>query len=142
MNKEKRKVSRGILFIDDKVLLLKRIRKENNKYLHYYAIPGGGIEEFETKEEACIREIKEETNLLVSINKYLTKEEYEMGICYYFFVNYQGGIPTLGGIEKELNNKDNYYEIKLIDINSLDNIFIYGIGKSVIKEAYKIYKNK
>ena len=138
----KRKVSRGIIFIDDKVVLLKRIRKENNKYLHYYAIPGGGIEENETIEDACIREIKEEVSLDVTINKYLGVEEYETGICYYYKVNYLGGKPILGGEEKERNNPDNYYEVSLIDIKDLDNIFIYGQGISMIKKAFNTNKEE
>lgn len=134
---KKRVVSRGIVFIDNKVVLLKRIRKENDKYLHYYAIPGGGKEENETIEIACIRELKEELSLDVSINKYLGKEEYETGICHYFKVNYQGGTPILGGEEKEKNNPDNYYEIELVDLNNLNNIFIYGAGVHMIKKAFK-----
>ena len=131
----KRETSRGIIFIDNKVVLLKRIRKDKNEYLHYYAIPGGGIESNETKEDACIREIKEEVGLDVTIDKYLGMEEYDTGISYYFKVNYLGGIPTLGGEEKEHNNPDNYYEVSLIDINDIDNIFIYGIGTQMIKKA-------
>ena len=131
----KRRVSRGIIFIDNKVVLLKRIRKDKDKYLHYYAIPGGGIENNETKEEACIREIKEEVNLNIMIDKYLGVEEYDTGICYYFKTKYQGGIPSLGGEEKERNNPDNYYEVELIDINKIDDIFIYGLGIEMIKKA-------
>ena len=134
--KEKRKVSRGIIFIDNKVVLLKRIRKESDYYLNYYAIPGGGIEEGETKTDACIREIKEEVNLDVTISEYLGMEEYETGICYYYKTNYLGGIPVLGGEEKEHNNPDNYYEVELVDINKLDDIFIYGDGIKMIKKAY------
>jgi 8-oxo-dGTP diphosphatase len=132
----KRVVSRGIIFIDDNVVLLKRIRKENDKYLQYYAIPGGKVENGESLEQACLREIKEEVCLDVTINKYLGSEEYETGICHYFKVNYQGGTPILGGEEKEHNNKDNYYEVKLININELDNIFIYGQGNNMIRKAY------
>ena len=131
----KRIVSRGIIIIDKKIVLLKRIRKENNNYLHYYAIPGGGVEKNETLEEACIREVKEEVNLDVTIDKYLGSEEYDKGICHYYKVNYLGGIPTLGGEELEKNSPDNYYEVELIDYNKLDSIFIYGSGIEMIKKA-------
>jgi len=137
---KKRKVARGITFIDNKVLLLHRIRKENDNYLDYYAIPGGGVEFGETMEEACIREVLEETSLNVSINTFLKFEEYEMGVCYYFLTNYQGGTPILSGEEKERNNKDNFYEISLIDINSLNNINMYGIGLEMIQKAYNLIK--
>lgn len=134
----KRIVSRGIIFIDDKVVLLKRIRKENDKYLHYYAIPGGGVEEGETLEETCIREVKEEVSLDVTIDKYLGVEEYDKGIVHYYKVNYLGGTPILGGEEKERNNPDNHFEVSLIDVKDLDNIYIFGKGIEKIKEAYKI----
>lgn len=133
----KRITARGIIFIGNKVVLLKRIRKEKDTYLHYYAIPGGGKEEYESITDTCIREIKEEVSLDVTIDKYLGKEEYDKGIVYYYKVNYLGGIPTLGGEEKEQNNKDNYYEVELIDIKDIDNIFIYGKGIEMIKESYK-----
>lgn len=138
---KKRITSRGILFFNNKVLLLKRIRKENDTYLNYYAIPGGGVEINETLEEACIREVLEEVSLDVSINKYLGYEEYENGICHYYLVNYIKGEPVLGGMEKEISNPDNYYEINLIDIKNIDNIKMYGMGIQKIKEAYKLYKN-
>ena len=136
----KRKVARGITFIGEQVLLLHRIRKEGDKYLEYHAIPGGGVED-ESIEEACIRELKEETSLDVSINSYLGFEEYETGVCYYFLTNYQGGTPILGGEEKEKNNPDNFYEIKLIDVSLVDSLNMYGINKEMIQKAYQIYKN-
>lgn len=131
----KRVVSRGIIFIDNKVVLLKRIRKQNDNYLHYYAIPGGGVEKNESLEQACIREIQEEVSLNVTIDKYLGNEEYENGICHYYKVNYLGGTPILGGEEKENNNPDNYYEVVLMDTNELDKIFIYGKGIEMIKKS-------
>lgn len=138
---KKRKVARGITFIDNKVLLLHRIRKENDQILDYYAIPGGGVEDMESIEDACLREVLEETSLNVSINSFLEHEEYENGVCYYFLTNYLGGTPVLGGEEKENNNPDNSYEISLIDIHEIDNINMYGIGINMIKKAYEIHKN-
>ncbi len=137
---EKRKVARGIVFFKDQVLLLHRIRKEGNKYLEYYAIPGGGIENLETKEEACIREVKEETSIDVKINLYLGMEEYDRGIAYYYLTDYISGEVSLGGEEKEQNNPDNFYEIAFIKIADLDKIMIYGLGGEMIKKAYKIYQ--
>ncbi len=55
----------GILVRDNKVLLVKR---KNDPYVGYYALPGGFVEYNETTENAIIREMKEETNLDVKIN--------------------------------------------------------------------------
>ena len=43
----------------------------------YYEFPGGKIEINETKEEALIREIKEELNIDISIDSYITTIEYD-----------------------------------------------------------------
>ena len=48
--------------------------------------------------------------------------------------------PTVDYLKEKLNGFntcDNYYETRLIPINDLDNIFIYGIGKELIKEVFK-----
>ena len=131
---EKRKVARGITFFDDKVLLLHRIRK-GNELLEYYAIPGGGVEENETMEEAVVRELKEETSIDVKINSYLGMEAYDMGVCYYYVTEYKAGEIQLGGEEKAQNNPDNFYEIELVPTSNLDKIKIYGFGVEMIKKA-------
>lgn len=58
---------RGIIEKDGKLALI------HKKEYDYYAFPGGGINEGETYEEALIREVKEETGLIVipeSITEY------------------------------------------------------------------------
>ncbi len=132
---EKRKVARGITFFDDKVLLLHRKRREGNEILEYYAIPGGGVEENETREEAVVRELKEETSIDVKINAYLGMEAYDTGVCYYYVTEYKTGEIELGGEEKAQNNPDNFYEIELVPITNLDKIKIYGLGVEMIKKA-------
>lgn len=136
----KRRVSRGITFFDDKVLLLHRIRNIDGEFFSYYAIPGGGIDRYESIDDACIRELNEEASINVNIEEFLGFDEYENGLCYYFLTKYQSGEVKLGGEELEQNNPNNFYELEFIDINDLDNIFIFGLGKEMIKKAYKIYK--
>ena len=58
---------RGIIEKDGKLALI------HKREFDYYAFPGGGIDEGETYEEALIREVKEETGLIVipeSITEY------------------------------------------------------------------------
>ena len=59
----KRVSTRAIIFIDDKIALIYRNKNGNI----YYSLPGGGVEENETLEEATIREVKEELNLDVEV---------------------------------------------------------------------------
>ena len=64
MDKPIRKAVRCYLIEDDKIVVTKY--KEGNKKVGYYDIPGGKIEEGETPEQAAIREMKEETGLLIN----------------------------------------------------------------------------
>lgn len=54
----------GIIIIDGKILLIER---GNPPFKGRYALPGGFVDYGETVESACIREMKEETNLDVRI---------------------------------------------------------------------------
>lgn len=51
---------------DGKLLMARQHPKGGGVYIDCWHIPGGGVEEGETKEEAMIREIKEELSLDVS----------------------------------------------------------------------------
>ena len=135
----RRVVARAITFIDNSVLLIERYKRENDNLLHYFTIPGGGVEDDETYKEAAIRETKEETCCDIEISKDLIKEEYPGGICYWFYGKYISGTPTLGGEEKDRNNPDNSYKVVLIDMKDIDHINILGKGKELIKDCYKEY---
>ena len=57
----------GMIIQDHKILLI--CHTQHSTGLSYWVIPGGGIEQSETEEECVIREMKEETNLDVKIEK-------------------------------------------------------------------------
>ena len=133
----KRIVARAITFIDNKVLLIERYRREGEEMLHYFTIPGGGVEDDEDYYETAIRETKEETCCDIEIIKPLYIEDYGSGICHWFYAKYLSGTPTLGGEEKERNNPNNSYKVVLIPFNDLDNINILGKGKELIKKCIK-----
>ena len=138
----KRIVARAITFINDSVLLIERYRKEKGELLHYFTIPGGGVEDNETFKEAAIRETMEETCCEIEIVKELEIEDYPMGKCHWFYGKYISGIPKLGGEEKERNNPDNSFKVILINMQDIDKINILGAGKRLIKDCYKEYKKK
>jgi ADP-ribose pyrophosphatase YjhB (NUDIX family) len=137
----KRIVSRAITFIDDNVLLMERHRLDNGVMLHYFTIPGGGVEENETFREAAIRETMEETCCEIEIVKDLEVEDFGSGICHWFYAKYISGTPTLGGEELERNNPNNHFKVVLIPVKDIDNINILGIGRRLIKECYNAYKD-
>lgn len=129
---------RGILFIDDKVVLLYRERVVNGKRLTYYAIPGGMLEDNETIEECVKREFKEELNIDTEIIKYLGDITDGDNLNKMFYLNYVSGNIELGGEEKEHNNKDNYYEVRLLPISEINNSpLIKDINKDYINRCYK-----
>ncbi len=62
----------GLIIQDHKILLIQHTRLSDG--LSYWVLPGGGIEDGETEGECVIREMKEETNLDVSVEKLLIDE--------------------------------------------------------------------
>tara|TARA_B100001540_G_C15809453_1_gene643746 strand:+ start:575 stop:997 length:423 start_codon:yes stop_codon:yes gene_type:complete len=57
-----------VIFESKSVLLIKR---RYDPYKNWYALPGGFVDIGETVEEACCRELKEETGLIINPNKLL-----------------------------------------------------------------------
>ena len=61
----------GILIEDDKILLIEHNKNDKK----YWLVPGGGVDWGESTAEALIREYKEETNLDISVEKFLFLSE-------------------------------------------------------------------
>ena len=104
------------LIADNGKLLL--VHRWKNGY-EYYVLPGGGIEPGETLEQACIREVMEETGLRVTINKKIKTFKNMGRIEHYFLVTCQSGEPKIGSPEKERRSDDNKYELEWIDQDTL-----------------------
>ncbi len=132
---KKRVGSRAIIFNGKKVYLM--FRRKNGK--EYYALPGGGVEEGETLEETVKRELKEEFNVDIKILGYLGTNEGDIAMNHFFHCEIVSGTPVLGGEELERNSIDNYYEIRELDIDDIDNYTVYG-KEMIIKALNKEYK--
>jgi len=118
---EKRVSARAIIIEGNEILtMFRRKKKDDGNYKEYYVIPGGGVEDGETLEETCIREIKEEYNVDIKVLGYLGSDEKETTIGHFFHAEIIDGVPTLGGEESDRNNPDNYYEIRRINIDKLN----------------------
>jgi 8-oxo-dGTP diphosphatase len=70
----------GLIVKEDKVLLIKH--REHATGDAYWVIPGGGLEAGETESQCVLREMKEETNLDVAIDKLLFDEPADPGGVY------------------------------------------------------------
>lgn len=102
----------ALLRRDNKVLLIHRFRDN----MEYWVLPGGGVEDEETLEEALRREVMEETSLDV-LNFELIREcpGYE-GRCHYFYeVEINSKEAKLGGPEKADMNPNNIYILEWVD---------------------------
>ena len=122
--KMKIKSVRGLIIHKNELVVLFR-RKNGNEY---YSVPGGGIEMNESKEEALTRELFEELNIKVKINKEVFTYENDKAIEYFFTCDYISGTFELNGEEKERNCENNYYEVSFIPIKNINN---YNILKEV-----------
>ena len=88
---------RGIIIDDNKVYIIFRRRVNKDKsFSDYYVIPGGGLE----KEESL--------------------DETDNSIAHFFKCKIVNGIPILGGEELERCSKENYYEIRKVNIWNLN----------------------
>jgi 8-oxo-dGTP diphosphatase len=93
----------AVLIIDrDKILLFYRF-KENRTY---YALPGGHVETGEALEETAIREIKEELNLDVTLDRKLWEyKNWGRMEHYYLAARFSGeiklGFPELGKLSPQ-----------------------------------------
>ncbi len=83
-----REACRGIVINNDKILLTYEVNTDQ------WFIPGGGLENNESIQECCVRELAEETGCVVKANKqYLTiKEHYDewLFVSHYYICDYVG----------------------------------------------------
>ena len=68
---------------------------------NYWTLPGGGVIEGESLEEATIREVLEETHLNIDVSKLLFEESYKYGISYCFLATVKDGAEARLGNDPE-----------------------------------------
>ena len=132
---DKRISVRGIIIEDDGVYAIFRRKIRNDGVVkEYYVIPGGGMKSEETLQQTLKRELKEELSIDVEVIGYLGLDEGENSIAHFFKCKISKGIPILGGEELERCSKENYYEVRKVNIHNLDNIDM--LAKDMIIKAY------
>lgn len=125
---------RGILINDGKILL------SYEKRINQYMIPGGGIDEGESLEECCIRELGEEVGVVTNPHTlYLTLVEFyrdELFKSHYFLCS------KLGECERSLTDTEMSLglEPKWVDIDEALKIFgSYENYKDINEMRYGLY---
>ncbi len=108
------RVTAAILEKDGRILIAKRLAGDD-LFAGLWEFPGGKIEEGESPEECMARELKEELDIEVSVDKLITsnKHQYPHGI--FELLAYK--VKHISG-EITLNDHD---EIKWVTINEMSN---------------------
>jgi 8-oxo-dGTP diphosphatase len=100
------------------LILMVRIEDGIN---NFWTLPGGGIEQGETHEEAVLREVKEEVCLNIVVRSFLFNYGYSAGECYCYLCEEDGTDQVAQlGFDPELD-KDNQVlkKIEWIPINEM-----------------------
>ncbi|MFX1326084.1 MAG: NUDIX domain-containing protein [Promethearchaeota archaeon] len=111
----------GAVILNDQILLIKH--RQYNDGFEYWLLPGGGIEKGETEEECVKREIKEETNLDVVVERLLLDIPGQANSVYRFYKTYLSKPLTYNaqpGSEPELGSGVGYEisEVGWYDLHS------------------------
>lgn len=92
-----RPTGRGVVIHDGAILMMERWRDG----LHYFSIPGGGIETGETAEQTAIRELREETSCEVRIVRPIYEFYIGLSRHAFFLCDYVSGVPMLADDSEE-----------------------------------------
>jgi ADP-ribose pyrophosphatase YjhB (NUDIX family) len=114
-----RHTARGIVVHNGKILLIERWRPR----LHYFSIPGGGIEKGETAEETVIRELQEETTIIATVYRQVLEMHDGGHIHKIYLCKYVSGEPHMSPDAPEAQHgPENRFEPGWVPIADLDSL--------------------
>jgi 8-oxo-dGTP diphosphatase len=99
-------IVRAVIFDGDKVLMVKQFIKSGDVVWNF---PGGGVKSDESPEEACIREVKEETGYTVRIDRVINR--YKGKITY--LASIEGGKLE---VDEDIEENEDILEAKWVDL--------------------------
>lgn len=132
----------GIILIEDGKLALIERHKQGR---HYFAFPGGGVDEGETDEEAAVREAEEELGIRVEI-LHKAAEVHRLNKCdqVYFRVKRVGGEFGTGAGEEygEPNPEHGTYQPMWMPIEEIshNNVVPPGLAEFVVRSCKEGWK--
>lgn len=138
MNPKRRKRA-SVLVYDEKthsVLLMYRFEKGKERYV----IPGGGVEEGESFIAAAVREIKEETNLDIVIDRELNIRRTTNCTELVFLSKEFSGELGLFGEELDRMHADNVYRPEWVALDGVLNGKIPVYPKFVLKKLMNLLR--
>lgn len=113
----------GILIENNRILLIEHLKK-NKKY---WLVPGGGVDWGESTAEALIREYKEETNLDITVEKFLFLSETIAPDKKKHVINLYFQIKIIKNsiYDMKLGDEKNLTDLKFITKEEIENIKLY-----------------
>ena len=108
-------ISQAVILKDKEVLMVRQYVERGDMVWNF---PGGGIEDNETPEEACIREVKEETGLEATELKliHIQDEKYT-----YLIKNIKGRVI----LDKNIKDNEDILEVKWISLDDANKFDAY-----------------
>jgi len=146
--KEESKMSRGVVFVDGKLLVIKRVKEEKE----YYVLPGGHADEGESARDAVAREVQEETGVKCEPVRLLYKYKHNKpdnprleGMQSVYLCEYKSGEPAPTDAEEytDTSRENGTYEPMLMDIETLKTVdFRYdGIKTQLLRDIERYGTN-
>lgn len=131
--------NRSVVFvIRDKKILMEKLCYDKRTF---YSIPGGGIEDGETPEQAAIRELKEECGLDGVIVKKLAELYNHDRTEYSFVVSIPDDQDAIKGYDPEEPLDEQAIKevlwMDLKDIPEKDRAFLFGYGLLAVDDYFK-----
>lgn len=131
-NKQIIKIRAGAIVIHNGCLLLMH-RIKNQK--EYYTFPGGTVEDGEDVKTAAVREVLEESSIIVKpldlVYHWQVVDEQKVIIKneYFFACEYISGEPMLSpdAIEHQRINESNFYQPLWMKINQIKDLCLYPL---------------
>ena len=137
---DKRKSCRAIVFIDNKLGTMKRIKDGRL----YYTFAGGGLEDNESHSACVIRECEEEFGIKVEPVRHLYTYENDKTIQYYYLCKYISGEFGSGVGEEFMEDRNKgEYEPTLMSLQDVSILPLMPpeIAKAVAEDGENFYIN-
>ena len=108
----------GCILLENKVLIARHYNYINHE--EFWLLPGGSVKKDETSEEGIIREIKEETNLDISINRVLLDSKSDGRDYYSRYITYLCEVANYKNLKVGYETSSNKKIIDLVWVSLMD----------------------